>query len=45
MQKLNLFNEWIEGADNRMNYIGVTEGKEKIILLKTWGNMGRNRSG
>jgi len=39
MQKLNLFNEWIEGADNRMNYIGITEDKEKIILLKTWGGL------
>ena len=37
MQKLILFNEWLDDAENRMDYIGVTEDKEKIILLKTWG--------
>ena len=37
MKKLNIFNEWLEDADNRMSYIGITSDKEKIILLKTWG--------
>eukprot|EP00111_Clytia_hemisphaerica_P023959 TCONS_00070584-protein len=37
MQKLILFNEWLDDAENRMDYIGVTVDKEKIILLKTWG--------
>ena len=35
MQKLILFDEWLEDAENRMVYIGVTEDREKIILLKT----------
>ena len=37
MRKLTLFNEWLEEAENRMDYIGVVNDKEKIILLKTWG--------
>jgi len=37
MQKLILLDEWLEDAENKMDYIGVTEDKEKIILLKTWG--------
>ena len=37
MTKLNLFNEWLEDAENRMSYIGITDNKEMIILLKTWG--------
>jgi len=37
MKKLNIFNEWLEDAENRMSYIGITSDKEKIILLKTWG--------
>ena len=37
MKKLNILNEWLEDAENRMSYIGITNDKEKIILLKTWG--------
>ena len=37
MRKLTLFTEWLEEAENRMEYIGITNDKEKIILLKTWG--------
>ena len=39
MRKLTLFDEWLEEAENRMEYIGVTSDKEKIILLKTWGGV------
>ena len=37
MKKLNNFNEWLEDAENRMSYIGITSDKDKTILLKTWG--------
>ena len=37
MRKLTLFIEWLEEAENRMDYIDVTNDKKKIILLKTWG--------
>ena len=37
MRKLTMFNEWLEDAENRMTYIGVTDDNEKVILLKTWG--------
>ena len=37
MRKLTLFNQWLEEAENRMDFIGVTNNKEKITLLKTWG--------
>ena len=37
MRKLALFNEWLKEEENRIDYIGVTNDKEKIILLKTWG--------
>ena len=37
MRKLTLFDEWLEEADCRMEYIGTSSDKEKIILLRTWG--------
>ena len=37
MRKLTLFDDWLEEAENRMEYIGTSTDKEKIILLKTWG--------
>ena len=37
MRKFTLFEDWLEEAENRMEYIGTSTDKEKIILLKTWG--------
>ena len=37
MARLKIFDEWIEEATNRMDYIGVSSDKDKITLLKTWG--------
>ena len=37
MRKLTLFDEWLEEAEYRMEYIGTSSDKEKIILLRTWG--------
>ena len=37
MRKLTIFDDWLEEADSRMEYIGITNDKEKIILLRTWG--------
>ncbi len=37
MRKLTIFDAWLEEAENRMAYIGITSDAEKIILLKTWG--------
>ena len=37
MTKLTKFEEWLEEAENRMNYIGNQEDRDKIILLKSWG--------
>ena len=37
MTKLTKFEEWLEEAENRMDYIGNQEDKDKIILLKSWG--------
>ena len=37
MRKLTLFDEWLEEAECRMEYIGTLSDKEKIILLRTWG--------
>ena len=37
MTKLTKFEEWLEEAENRMEYIGNQEDKDKIILLKSWG--------
>ena len=37
MKKLTLFEEWLEEAECRMEYIGTSSDKEKIILLRTWG--------
>ena len=37
MRKLTLFDEWLEEAECRMEYIGTSSDKEKIILLRTWG--------
>ena len=37
MRKLTLFDDWLEEAESRMEYIGIADDKEKIILLRTWG--------
>ena len=37
MRKLKNFNEWLEEAENRMNYIGTNNNDEKISLLRSWG--------
>ena len=37
MTKLTKFEEWLEEAENRMEYIGNQDDKDKIILLKSWG--------
>ena len=37
MRKLTIFNDWLEEAESRMEYIGITDDKERIILLRTWG--------
>ena len=37
MKKLTIFDEWLEEAENRMDFIGINDDKEKLILLKTWG--------
>lgn len=39
MRKLKRFTEWLEDAENRMNYIGATTDEEKISLLRAWGGM------
>ena len=36
MRKLTIFEDWLEEADSRMEYIGITDDKEKIIPLRTW---------
>ena len=42
MTKLTKFEEWLEEAENRMEYIGNQEDKDKIILLKSWGGSDLN---
>ena len=37
MSKLTKFEEWLEEAEYRMEYIGNQGDKEKIILLRSWG--------
>ena len=37
MAQLRVFDEWLEEAQSRMDYIGVTEDKDKVTLLKNWG--------
>ena len=37
MAQLRIFDEWLEEAQSRMDYIGVTEDKDKVTLLKNWG--------
>ena len=37
MMKLTIFEEWLEEAENRMNYIGSSDCRSKISLLKAWG--------
>ena len=36
MTRLKRFEEWLEDANSRMQYIGTQENSAKIILLKTW---------
>ena len=37
MRRLKKFNEWLEEAENRMTYIGITTDEERISLLRSWG--------
>ena len=37
MARLKIFDEWLEEASNRMEYIGDENDKDKITLLKSWG--------
>ena len=37
MTKLTKFEEWLEEAENRIDYIGHQEDKDKVRLLKSWG--------
>ena len=37
MRRLTLFEEWLEEAECRMEYMGDISDKEKTILLRTWG--------
>ena len=37
MRKLTIFEDWLEEAESRMEYIGTSSDKEKLILLRTWG--------
>ena len=37
MLKLTRFEDWLEEAENRMDYIGTQDDKSRIILLKSWG--------
>ena len=34
MRKLTIFEDWLEEAESRMEYIGISDDKEKIILLR-----------
>ena len=34
MAELRIFDEWLEEALSRMDYISVTENKDKVTLLK-----------
>ena len=36
MTRLKRFEEWLEDANSRMQYIGTHDDAAKIILLKTW---------
>ena len=37
IRRLIKFNEWLEEAENRMTYIGITTDEERISLLRSWG--------
>ena len=37
MAQLRIFDEWLEEAHSRMDYIGVTEDRDKVTILKNWG--------
>ena len=37
MLKLTIFEDWLEEAENRMDFIGTQDDKSRIILLKSWG--------
>ena len=36
MTRLKYFEEWLEEAESRMSYIGTSDDKAKVILLKSW---------
>ena len=37
MQKLQRFNQWLEEAENRFQYLGCDADDEKLCLLRAWG--------
>ena len=37
MTRLQQFETWLEEAENRMHFIGVTEDEKKVRLLRSWG--------
>ena len=37
MQKLQRFNQWLEEAENRFQYLGCDTDDEKLCLLRAWG--------
>ena len=45
MRKLTLFYEWLEKAENRTDYIGVTNDKENIIFPRMWGGSDQHQNG
>ena len=38
IRKLKLFNEWLEEAKNRMQYLSVNTDDKKISVISAWGN-------
>ncbi len=37
MSRLTQFETWLEEAENRMKFIGITDGEKKLSLLRSWG--------
>ena len=38
MAQLRIFDEWLEEAASRMDYIGAPSDKDKVTLLKNWSS-------
>ncbi len=37
MTRLQHFETWLEEAENRMKFLGVTDDTQKVSLLRSWG--------